>query len=305
MKKYLLLCIVLTLSTNQVFAYNFSFGESFAKILKQITADNDYETAEKSYSIFNPQTEPTTPISEIIRTFNTPQTQSTPVRVTSQNIQKETALQRLLSGLGVSKNEVKQFQKDNGLKADGIVGPKTTAKINEEIEKINDTGFEEEQSIPKTTEDSSKKDDTKTISNTSTNLKCTNNGCLGLGRATTFNHSTVACAPFKANPNTECYGALSLQSARDLCKGKNQKCYCNEIAKVTVNGKTLNVPIKDVGAKVSSAIEFAPGVVLDITPGCVQKSGFGSSVCRGGGENTSCYGLQVSLQPKTQVAELK
>ncbi len=252
MKKYLLLFIIFALSTNQVFAYNFSFGESFAKILKQITADNDYETAEKSYSIFNPQTEPTTPISEIIRTFNTPQTQSTPARVTSQ---KETALQRLLSGLGVSKSEVKQFQKENGLKVDGIVGPKTAAKISDiKNESQNGTskqefqdGLAKSEPEPKSFQDLLNESNKKETCASGNKLEGNEKNIIGCGVATTFGHKTDGTDDSaKDDGNVFCNteGDKSKYTFRkDVPPSKNLN---NHFAAMRVDdiGKIFNIPLK-------------------------------------------------------------
>jgi hypothetical protein len=199
-----------------------------------------------------------------------------------------------LRSLYPSVTHVKNLQKSLGFTGgdvDGVIGPKTFAAYQEGYLKLstNNKNFVENKSGNSTAE----------------NLRCTSGGCLGKGRATTFNHSVVACPPFRANPHSECYGAISLQAAEDLCKGKNKKCYCNQIANLSVNGKKLSVPIKDVGAKTAKSIEFAKGVMIDITPSCVEKSGFGKNICRGGGTNTSCYGLDVSLQPNIQMAEIQ
>jgi len=143
MKKYFLIPLLIILNFNQVFAYNFDlagfFGQYFQKRQEErrVIAEKDFETASYSYSLSNPKPQINSPIAKILEQFNSPPvitnnptTETTPARVISP---KETALQKLLSGLGVSKSEVKQFQRDNKLGVDGIVGPKTTAKIKSEI----------------------------------------------------------------------------------------------------------------------------------------------------------------------------
>jgi len=197
---------------------------------------------------------------------------------------------------------LRQFQLANNLTNDGVIGEKTSSAIHKIQPPTAESRTNNKDAKPT-------KSDTNQTSGTSDELDCDKDGCKGRGRATTFNHSTVACPGGQRNPYNECYGAISLDAAKQFCKGKNQKCYCGKVANVSVNGKSIPVKILDVGAKTSNSTGFANGVVLDITPNCVAKSGFGGA-CRGGTNNVSCYDVQVTLDSgsgngKIQVAEKK
>lgn len=212
-------------------------------------------------------------------------------------------------------------QKFVNLEEDGIIGPNTLNAIkefksrfptqegeshNQALARLvsyrkNDENFAEKRGLPADFLDSNRK------------LNCSINGCEGRGKGTRFTDRTLSCGK-KGDPFNECYGAISINASKQLCKGKDPCCYQGLKAKVSANGKTIEVPIRDIGGKFNG--NFAPGVQIDLTPKCIVQSGFGGS-CKGEKNKSgktiqdtiSCYGLKVTLGPgnngNVQVADKK